>query len=178
MKNKIISQKSKFYYIRGVAPHEKNEALHGRNGQIKNGSMIRSEDEPRLAFAMNEFGIPGVKNSLVGEFIIEAIYYANQGAVCELFPNSIDKPELNPAHTGFFLTFATDKPLKLNEYHLRHYAKWWRTTSILPDDIDKKLIGITRAPFHDIGEPFEGEKYPSGATSDLGPAHPVLKFLK
>ncbi|MDD5457076.1 MAG: hypothetical protein PHV30_08590 [Candidatus Margulisbacteria bacterium] len=177
MKNKIVSHELKFYYIRGVAPHEKNESLLGKNGQIKKSSMIRLENEPRLAFGLNEYGLPGVSEKLRKEFILEPMFYANQGAVCELFPNSIDKPDLDPRHTGFFLIFQTNKPLPLSAYHLKKYAKWWRTTSILPDNIDKSLIGVTKAPFHELGEPFEGEKYPSGAYSELAQAHPVIKFI-
>ena len=151
---------TKYYYMRGVAPKEAKEAITGKNGRVslEEAMTNRGDEEDRLAFGMNEHGIPGIKDSLVQEFLIESCFYANLGAFVEAHPHLPDalKRNVHRSFRGYLLIFGTDLPLPLHKINLR-YGKSWRTTSELPDGIEKKLIGVVPAP--PMSNPSAAEEY-------------------
>ena len=135
----------KFYYLRGVAPHEAREAIRGNNGRVSSevANTRRGDDKDRLAFGMNEPGIPGIDSKVVDDFYTEAVFYANMGAYAEAHPGLHREltRKVTPKYRGFILIYKTDAPLKIHNLNL-NYGNRWRTTSELPEGIDRNLFSI------------------------------------
>jgi len=145
--------------MRGVAPNEAREAILGLDGRVSDDEALtfRGKKEPKLAFAMNEPNHSGIKSEIIDDFLIDAAFYANMGAYAESNSHlpKFQRKDISPNNRGYLLIFNTPNPLEINKSNLI-YGNTWRTTSRLPEGIEKNLLGIIPAPLMKCASRIEG----------------------
>lgn len=166
-----------FYYQRGVSPTEMIGSVNGQNTRKEATTLTnRGTDNNRYGFGLNERGHTGVSPSVVDDIALDLIYYANLGGGAELYKTERGKYPLSSEdaniygeyNTGYILTFASQSELEKSRIHWTlGYGNRWRTTSMLPAEIDNQLYGITPAP-------YEKAIWKEGSFSWIGPRHPVF----
>jgi hypothetical protein len=145
--------KDKYVYIRGVAPNEAMLAVVKENGRVDNKKAVtnRGSDEARLSFGLNENGLKGISLQVLEDVILEIAYYANMGAYVE----ATGQKDISSKFQGYFLVFATNKPLDRHGINPAMYGHNWRTTAELPEGIEDSLVFVIKAPVSDGPSSFK-----------------------